>query len=79
MEVEITLPTDLPVMTLRNVALFPQALLPLHIFEPRYRLMLRDVLRSDRLFAVAGRSAGCNPLSPNAVAIAVSVYTPSIY
>lgn len=54
MELEITLPAALPVMTLRNVALFPQALLPLHIFEPRYRLMLRDVLRSDRLFAVAG-------------------------
>jgi ATP-dependent Lon protease len=32
---------------------FPQALLPLHIFEPRYREMLRDVLASDRLFAVA--------------------------
>ncbi len=54
MEVEITLPHDLPVMTLRHVAFFPQALLPLHIFEPRYRLMLKDVLASDRLFVVAG-------------------------
>jgi ATP-dependent Lon protease len=32
---------------------FPQALLPLHIFEPRYRQMLRDVLARDRIFAVA--------------------------
>lgn len=54
MEMEITLPDELPVMTLPNVAFFPQALMPLHIFEPRYRRMLRDVLASNRLFAVAG-------------------------
>ena len=54
MEMEITLPDEVPVMTLPNTTLFPQALLPLHIFEPRYRQMLRDVLASNRLFAVAG-------------------------
>lgn len=54
MEMEITLPSELPVMTLPNVVFFPQALMPLHIFEPRYRHMLRDVLAADRLFAVAG-------------------------
>ena len=41
-------------MTLPNVAFFPQALLPLEIFEPRYRHMLRDVLATNRIFAVAG-------------------------
>ena len=54
MDLEIALPDELPVMTLPNVALFPQALMPLHIFEPRYRQMLKDVLASNRLFAVAG-------------------------
>ncbi len=54
MEMEITLPSEVPVMTLPNTAFFPQALMPLHIFEPRYRAMLRDVLASNRLFAVAG-------------------------
>jgi ATP-dependent Lon protease len=54
MELDITLPEQLPVMTLPNVTLFPQALMPLHIFEPRYRQMLKDVLASDRLFIVAG-------------------------
>lgn len=54
MEMEITLPDQVPVMTLPNTAFFPQALMPLHIFEPRYRHMLRDVLASNRLFAVAG-------------------------
>ena len=47
------MPETIPVMTLPNTVFFPQALLPLHIFEPRYREMLRDVLASDRLFAVA--------------------------
>lgn len=46
-------PDTLPVMTLPHTVFFPQALLPLHIFEPRYRHMLRDVLARDRLFAVA--------------------------
>src|SRR5450432_1837734 len=54
MEMEITLPGEVPVMTLPNVAFFPQALMPLHIFEPRYQHMLRDVLATNRLFAVAG-------------------------
>jgi Lon protease-like protein len=46
-------PDTVPVMTLPDTVFFPQALLPLHIFEPRYRQMLRDVLARDRVFAVA--------------------------
>jgi Lon protease-like protein len=46
-------PDTVPLMTLPHTVLFPQALLPLHIFEPRYRQMLRDVLARDRMFAVA--------------------------
>ncbi len=54
MEMEIVLPHELPVMTLPEVSFFPQALLPLYIFEARYRRMIKDVLGADRLFAVAG-------------------------
>lgn len=46
-------PETVPVMTLPHTVFFPQALLPLHIFESRYRKMLRDVLATDRIFAVA--------------------------
>lgn len=38
----------LPLFPLPNVVLFPGALLPLHIFEPRYRAMVADALASDR-------------------------------
>ena len=35
------------------VVLFPGVTLPLHIFEPRYRRMVADVMAGDRLFALA--------------------------
>jgi ATP-dependent Lon protease len=54
MEMEFVVPDQVPVMTLPEVAFFPQALLSLHIFEPRYRQMLADTLASSRLLAVAG-------------------------
>lgn len=50
---EIDLPREMPVMTLPGLVFFPHALLPLHIFEPRYRRMLADVLNARRIFAVA--------------------------
>jgi Lon protease-like protein len=37
---------------LPNVVLFPQMVLPLHIFEPRYRQMTTDTLAGDRLIAM---------------------------
>ena len=40
-------------MTLSQTVLFPQAMMPLFIFEPRYREMLSTVLEGDRIFAVA--------------------------
>ncbi len=53
-ETTIEIPDSVPVMTLPNTVLFPQAILPLHIFEQRYRKMLQDVLETNRLFAIAG-------------------------
>jgi ATP-dependent Lon protease len=55
-------------MTLPNATLFPQALLPLYIFEPRYRQMLADALHSHRLFSVAMQKPGANRETPSAVA-----------
>ena len=50
---EIEIPREVPVMTLSQTVLFPQAMMPLFIFEPRYREMLSTVLQGDRIFAVA--------------------------
>jgi Lon protease-like protein len=37
---------------LPRVVLFPHAVLPLHIFEPRYRQMTEDALAGDRLITI---------------------------
>jgi len=39
-------------MLLPQTVLFPHQLLPLHIFEPRYRKMLQEALEGSRMFAV---------------------------
>ncbi|AKU97595.1 hypothetical protein AKJ09_04259 [Labilithrix luteola] len=43
----------IPVFPLPQVVLFPEALLPLHIFEPRYRAMIRDCLDTHGAIAIA--------------------------
>lgn len=43
----------LPVFPLPNVVLFPRARLPLHVFELRYRTMVREALSGGRLIAMA--------------------------
>ncbi len=58
------LPLAVPVMTLPNVILFPQAMLPLYIFEPRYRRMLADTLTTHRMFAVAMQRPGRTRATP---------------
>ncbi len=42
----------IPIFPLPDVVLFPHTLLPLHIFEPRYRQMVRDCLAGDKRLAM---------------------------
>jgi len=46
-------PEKLPAIILPECTLLPQCVLPLHIFEERYRSMITKALNTDRLFAVA--------------------------
>ena len=62
------LPSEVAVMTLPEATLFPQALLPLYIFEPRYRQMLADALHSNRMFSVAMQRPGSTREAPSPVA-----------
>ena len=43
---------ELPIFPLPNCVLLPGGLLPLHVFEPRYREMVTDALASDRLIGM---------------------------
>ncbi|MEM7322820.1 MAG: LON peptidase substrate-binding domain-containing protein [Actinomycetota bacterium] len=53
--------TAMPLFPL-NLVLFPTMVLPLHIFEPRYRALVHDVLEGDGEFGVVmierGRDTG---------------------
>lgn len=42
-----------PIFPLPDTVLFPQAVLPLHVFELRYRTMVRDALSGERLIVIA--------------------------
>ncbi|MEK7330415.1 MAG: LON peptidase substrate-binding domain-containing protein, partial [Candidatus Eisenbacteria bacterium] len=42
-----------PVFPLPGVVLFPGAQLPLHVFELRYRTMVREALSGERVIALA--------------------------
>jgi uncharacterized protein len=49
---------DLPIFPLPEGALFPGAALPLHVFEPRYRELVRHVLAGQKMMAVARLAPG---------------------
>jgi Lon protease-like protein len=48
----------LPIFPLPQATLFPGALLPLHVFEPRYRDLTRDVLADNQLMGIARLKPG---------------------
>jgi Lon protease-like protein len=47
-----TLPSVIPIFPLADVTLFPNAERPLLIFEPRYRAMIADALKGDRVIGM---------------------------
>jgi uncharacterized protein len=49
---QATLPEILPVFPLTGVMLLPGTVLPLHIFEPRYRAMVEDAIEGNKIFGM---------------------------
>jgi len=48
----------LPIFPLPDVVLLPLSMAPFHIFEPRYRAMLADVLAADGLLGIGTLDVG---------------------
>jgi uncharacterized protein len=48
----------LPIFPLPEMTFFPHTLLPLHVFEARYRAMVMDCLARDKRMAVVGLKPG---------------------
>lgn len=68
----VRLPEVVPIFPLPGVLLLPRAQLPLHIFEPRYRAMIRDVLDGDSMLAMVQPTdeTARDPANPPVYAIA---------
>jgi hypothetical protein len=49
---QVALPEILAVFPLTGVMLLPGTVLPLHIFEPRYRAMVEDALDANKIFGM---------------------------
>ena len=70
-------PESLGVFTLPNVVLFPHAHLPLHVFEDRYRLLLRDALEGPRMMVMAVKcTAREDEICPIACAASIVEHQP---
>ena len=50
---EVPATTVVPLFPLPNLVLFPRAVLPLHVFEDRYKAMTADALAGDKRIAMA--------------------------
>ena len=60
-------PKNVPMMVLPGVVLLPTQLLPLHIFEDKYKIMIEDVIHGDRIFGICDESIYA-PMQSNYIA-----------
>ncbi|MDX2199044.1 MAG: LON peptidase substrate-binding domain-containing protein [Phycisphaerae bacterium] len=58
----VSIPEEVPVFPLPGVVLFPHIVLPLHLFEPRYRSMASDALSGPGIISLALLRPGFEPL-----------------
>jgi Lon protease-like protein len=61
-----TIPEQFPIFPLPNVVLFPDVLLPLHIFEARYRAMTADALTAERVIGMVLLRPGADAAAKDA-------------
>lgn len=81
---QVDLPEVLPVFPLTGVMLLPGTVLPLHIFEPRYRAMVEDALEGCKVFGMIqpftpqddnrGPQPGADQLSPDLYKVGCAGY-----
>ena len=57
-EAQTALPSAIPIFPLEVTMLFPEVSRPLHIFEPRYRAMVADALKGDRIIGMTTLKPG---------------------
>jgi Lon protease-like protein len=58
------IPQEISIFPLANAVFFPNTILPLNIFEPRYKKMVEDALASNKMIGMIQTREGNNPKKP---------------
>ena len=54
------IPNEISIFPLANAVFFPNTILPLNIFEPRYKKMVEDALASNKMIGIDRKSTRLN-------------------
>jgi Lon protease-like protein len=63
------IPQKISIFPLANAVFFPNTILPLNIFEPRYKRMIEDALASNKMIGMIQTREGNNPKKPEVFSV----------
>ena len=63
------IPNEISVFPLANAVFFPNTVLPLNIFEPRYKKMIEDALASNKIIGMIQTRENNNPKKPKVFSV----------
>jgi Lon protease-like protein len=63
------IPQEISIFPLANAVFFPNTVLPLNIFEPRYKKMVEDALVSNKMIGMIQTKNGNNPKKPEVFSV----------
>jgi Lon protease-like protein len=63
------IPQEISIFPLANAVFFPNTVLPLNIFEPRYKKMVEDALASNKMIGMIQTREGNNPKKPEVFSV----------
>jgi Lon protease-like protein len=63
------IPQEISIFPLANAVFFPNTVLPLNIFEPRYKKMVEDALVSNKMIGMIQTKKGSNPKKPEVFSV----------
>ena len=65
------IPNEISIFPLANAVFFPNTVLPLNIFEPRYKKMVEDALASNKMIGMIQTRENNNPKNLECLALVV--------
>jgi Lon protease-like protein len=76
------IPQEISIFPLANAVFFPNTILPLNIFEPRYKKMIEDALTSNKMIGMIQTREGNNPKKPEVFSVGclgkIDTYTKTV-